>query len=169
MSRRARAVASTPVTTTSTPVESTSQPSSQTTASTNVSTSSSATQSTSESSGGDVEYTFKNKNWKDDSRTGVPKVGTGRGGGWRALKQILASENAFLLFKDNPTYSSIQADPSSKPTRKYCDLTGLPAQYRDPKSRMLYADARQHGTIKELPQHVQNAYLEIRNANVIIR
>ncbi|KAI8997909.1 hypothetical protein BC832DRAFT_566839 [Gaertneriomyces semiglobifer] len=38
------------------------------------------------------------------------------------------------------TYWDIQAPPSLLPQKKYCDLTGLPTHYTDPKTGLRYFD-----------------------------
>lgn len=38
------------------------------------------------------------------------------------------------------TYTNIESAPSLAHTKRYCDVTGLPAPYLDPKSRLRYHD-----------------------------
>ncbi|KAK6441413.1 chromatin-remodeling complex subunit ies6 [Oleoguttula sp. CCFEE 5521] len=48
-------------------------------------------------------------------------------------------------------YTSIAAAPSLKPKKKYCDITGLPAKYKDPQFGMYYYNAEVIGIYHELP------------------
>ncbi|CAG7725009.1 unnamed protein product [Allacma fusca] len=58
---------------------------------------------------------------------------------WRSLKQIITLERSMPWDKDSVHYSSIDAPPSLKPAKKYSDISGLPAKYRDPHTNILYA------------------------------
>jgi len=64
---------------------------------------------------------------------------------------------------------SIEAPPSTYPAKKYCDLTGLPARYTDPKTKLRYADAAAFEALRRLtPEQVQ-AYLALRRAAVVLK
>ena len=52
---------------------------------------------------------------------------------WRQLKQIVAVEQALPWPEDAVRFSSIDAPPSFRPTKKYSDLSGLEAPYTDPQ------------------------------------
>jgi len=80
------------------------------------------------------------------------------------LKQILNSERASEAGSDVPTYYSIQSPPTMKPTLKYCDLSGLPALYTDPKTKLRYHAAAHYQHIQTLPDETVKAYLGLRNA-----
>ena len=55
------------------------------------------------------------------------------------------------------------------PPKKYCDITGLPALYTDPQTKLRYHDAAAFARVRELtPEEVQQ-YLAVRNANVVLR
>ncbi|KAJ3158168.1 chromatin-remodeling complex subunit ies6 [Geranomyces michiganensis] len=84
----------------------------------------------------------------------------------KKLKQIAAIEKALELPVDFPTYWNIEAPPSFKPAKKYCDITGLEAPYTDPKSGLRYHNSDVYQFIRTLePQHVQS-YLSLRDAAV---
>lgn len=114
-------------------------------------------------------FSFKRENWRDFSRTNVPKAGTGRGGGWRALKQMLVADAAQGLPAGSATWAAIEAEPSTKPAGKYCDLTGLPGVYRDPQTRLVYAQSSLFAYVRALPPHMQSTYLDMRGAGYTIR
>ncbi|KAH9845666.1 Chromatin-remodeling complex subunit IES6 [Teratosphaeria destructans] len=67
------------------------------------------------------------------------------------------------------TYTSIQAAPSLKPKKKYCDITGLPAKYTDPKTGLHYYNAEVYGVIRTLGTSQVQEYLAIRGANTVLK
>ena len=69
------------------------------------------------------------------------------------------------------TYTSIEAAPSLHPAhaKPYCDITGLPAPYKDPKTRLRYHNAEVFQYIRTLPQGVAEMHLAARNAHVILK
>lgn len=67
------------------------------------------------------------------------------------------------------TYTSIAAAPSFRPKKKYCDITGLPAKYKDPKTGLHYYNAEIYAVVKGLgPGQVQE-YLAARGANTVLK
>lgn len=70
-----------------------------------------------------------------------------------------------------PTYSytSIAAAPSFKPKQKYCDITGLPASYQDPKSGLRYHNKEIYGVVKTLSTGQIQEYLAARGANTVLK
>jgi INO80 complex subunit C len=67
------------------------------------------------------------------------------------------------------TYTNIESAPSLAHARKYCDITGLPAPYIDPKSRLRYHNREVFATIRSLPQGVGEQYLEARGAHTVLK
>lgn len=69
------------------------------------------------------------------------------------------------------TYTNIEAGPSLHPQsrRRYCDLTGLPAPYTDPKSRLRYACAEVFGVLRTLPASAAESYLAARGAHTVLK
>ncbi|KAK5169602.1 chromatin-remodeling complex subunit ies6 [Saxophila tyrrhenica] len=67
------------------------------------------------------------------------------------------------------TYTSIAAAPSLKPKKKYCDITGLPAKYRDPKTGLNYVNAEVYTVIKGLTTGQVQEYLAARGANTVLK
>ncbi|XP_075212420.1 INO80 complex subunit C [Lycorma delicatula] len=84
---------------------------------------------------------------------------------WRSLKQIIAQERALPWPQDHVHYSSINAPPSFKPPKKYSDISGLPAKYTDPQTKLLYAMADEFSTVRSLPSDIISGYLTLRGAN----
>lgn len=67
------------------------------------------------------------------------------------------------------TYTSIAAAPSLKPKKKYCDITGLPAKYRDPKTGLFYYNAEIYAVVKGLSTTQVQEYLAARGANTVLK
>ena len=86
---------------------------------------------------------------------------------WKNLKQILGNERILPWQQDDPTYSSIDATPSFKPAKKYCDLVGLPAKYQDPQTGMRFSTSVEFATIRTLPSDIVQNYLTIRRASTV--
>lgn len=69
------------------------------------------------------------------------------------------------------TYSNIEAAPSMHPSsrRPYCDVTGLPAPYTDPKSGLRYHNKEVYAFISLFGQEQADRYLATRNANFTLK
>lgn len=87
-------------------------------------------------------------------------IGPGRQ--WRNYRQILERENYHLMSPTLPTYLAIRSSPSSLPARKYCDLTGFPSAYTDPKTHLHYHSSVEYQQIKSMHTDTIKQMLEIR-------
>ncbi|KAI5301631.1 hypothetical protein KEM56_001518 [Ascosphaera pollenicola] len=69
------------------------------------------------------------------------------------------------------TYTNIESAPSLRAMghKSYCDITGLPARYTDPKTRLRYHDREIFAVVRSLPQASADAYLEARRAGVVLK
>lgn len=67
------------------------------------------------------------------------------------------------------TYTNIESAPSLAPQKRYCDVTGLPAPYQDPKTRLRYHDKEVFAMIRGLPQGYAEQYLEARGAHTVLK
>ena len=69
------------------------------------------------------------------------------------------------------TYTNIESAPSLHPAhqKQYCDITGLPSGYTDPKTKLRYHDREIFGVVRTLPPGVPDQYLAARGANVILK
>jgi INO80 complex subunit C len=69
------------------------------------------------------------------------------------------------------TYTNIESAPSLHPAnhKHYCDITGLPAKYTDPKTKLRYYDGEIFAVVRSLPQGAPDQYLAARGANVILK
>ncbi|KAI9721019.1 MAG: hypothetical protein M1812_002498 [Candelaria pacifica] len=69
------------------------------------------------------------------------------------------------------TYTNIESAPSLHPghQRHYCDITGLPAPYTDPKTRLRYHNKEVFSVVRGLGQGVAEQYLEARGAHTVLK
>jgi INO80 complex subunit C len=67
------------------------------------------------------------------------------------------------------TYTNIESAPSLAPLKHYCDVTGLPAPYVDPKTRLRYHNREVFAVIRTLPQGVAEQFLEARGAHTVLK
>ncbi|WYZ45356.1 hypothetical protein EsH8_VIII_000672 [Colletotrichum jinshuiense] len=67
------------------------------------------------------------------------------------------------------TYTNIESAPSLAHGKRYCDITGLPAPYVDPKTRLRYNNKEVFGLIRNLPQGAAEQYLEARGAHTVLK
>lgn len=81
----------------------------------------------------------------------------------KRLKVFITSIFFCLL----PDYS-INAPPTFKPTKKYSDISGLPAPYVDRHSKLYYSNADEFATVRSLPMDITAGYLQLRGANIIV-
>ncbi|XP_044150582.1 INO80 complex subunit C isoform X1 [Bufo gargarizans] len=87
---------------------------------------------------------------------------------WKNLKQILALERALSWQLSDPSYFYIDAPPSCKPAKKYSDISGLPASYTDPQTKLRFSAIEEFNYIRMLPTDVVIGYLTIRKATSIV-
>ncbi|TNN80809.1 INO80 complex subunit C [Liparis tanakae] len=87
---------------------------------------------------------------------------------WKNLKQILALERTLPWKLTDPSYYSIDALPSLKPTKKYSDISGLPANYTDPQTKLRFTSSEEFSYIRLLPTDVVTGYLALRKATCIV-
>ena len=69
------------------------------------------------------------------------------------------------------TYTNIESAPSLHPAhqKQYCDITGLPSRYTDPKTKLRYYDKEIFGVVRTLPPGGPDQYLAARGANVVLK
>ncbi|MCJ1254557.1 chromatin-remodeling complex subunit ies6 [Lignoscripta atroalba] len=89
------------------------------------------------------------------------------------LSTLVLERNLQASMSSGPvaTYTNIESAPSLHPAHQkhYCDITGLPAPYTDPKTRLRYYDKEVFGVVRTLPQGVAEKYLEARGAHVVLK
>ena len=67
------------------------------------------------------------------------------------------------------SYTSIAAAPSFKPKQSYCDITGLPAKYQDPKTGLRYHNKEIYAVVKTLSTAQVQEYLAARGAHTVLK
>ena len=67
------------------------------------------------------------------------------------------------------TYTNIESAPSMSHSKRYCDITGLPAPYVDPKSRLRYHNSEVFGLVRSMPQGSAEQFLEARGAHTVLK
>ncbi|RMZ91759.1 hypothetical protein DV736_g1005, partial [Chaetothyriales sp. CBS 134916] len=69
------------------------------------------------------------------------------------------------------TYTNIESAPSLHPAhqKQYCDITGLPSRYTDPKTKLRYYDREIFQVVRTLPPGGPDQYLAARGANVVLK
>lgn len=87
---------------------------------------------------------------------------------WKSLKQIISSERSLPWPEDYVHYSNINAPPSFRPAEKFSDLSGLPAPYTDPQTRLRFANKEEYSTLIGLPMDIMAGYLALRGANSLV-
>ncbi|XP_060906530.1 INO80 complex subunit C [Labrus mixtus] len=87
---------------------------------------------------------------------------------WKNLKQILALERTLPWKLNDPNYYNIEAPPSLLPTKKYSDISGLPANYTDPQTKLRFTSSEEFSYIRLLPTDVVTGYLALRKATCIV-
>ncbi|KAK6200959.1 Ies6 protein [Scheffersomyces amazonensis] len=93
---------------------------------------------------------------------------------YKPVKQLISDEVKFLQTKnlavDTPTYVSIVSPPSLRPSKNYCDITGLEGPYKNPANMLRFHNVEIYQeVIKNMPSGVDQEYLELRGANVILK
>ncbi|XP_041845194.1 INO80 complex subunit C [Melanotaenia boesemani] len=87
---------------------------------------------------------------------------------WKNLKQILALERTLPWKLNDPNYYNIDAPPSLQPAKKYSDISGLPANYTDPQTKLRFTSSEEFSYIRLLPTDVVTGYLTLRKATCIV-
>nr|XP_033788750.1 INO80 complex subunit C [Geotrypetes seraphini] len=87
---------------------------------------------------------------------------------WKNLKLILAAERALPWQQNDLSYFNIDASPSFKPAKKYSDISGLPANYTDPQSKLRFSTKEEFNYIRMLPTDLATGYLALKKATSIV-
>lgn len=88
----------------------------------------------------------------------------------RNLKTVLAEEQRRTaeVKMGDPTYLNIDAPPPLTPVKHWCDITGLSAPYRT-ATGMRFHNKETFDIVQSLPPGVEQEYLKLRNANVVLK
>lgn len=88
---------------------------------------------------------------------------------FKRKKQVVAAEGFDQMSLQNATYVSVEAPPSMYPVKKYCDVTGFPAKYTDPRSKLQYASLDVFPVVRTMAHDDAQKLLALRNAHVSLR
>jgi INO80 complex subunit C len=93
---------------------------------------------------------------------------------FKPARQVISDEVKYLQTKtlefDTPTYTSISAPPSLLPQKHYCDITGLSSNYKSPSNGLRFHNVEIYQeVIKKISPSVDQEYLELRGANVVLK
>lgn len=69
----------------------------------------------------------------------------------------------------NVNYFNVNAPPSLKPIKKYCDITGLKGNYILPGNNLRYYNMEIYQIVKQMNQGLDQEYLKLRGDNVILK
>lgn len=122
-----------------------------------------------------MDLPFKNKAWLEKKQK-QKKAKASSGIGSRAtalsssknIRQLLSEcPKPSLVIKNNQyNYLSIEAPPSLRPIKKYCDVTGLPTSYQDRETKLNFANHLVLNYIRALAPPVVELYANIRKETV---
>ncbi|KAK9461178.1 uncharacterized protein V1516DRAFT_624039 [Lipomyces oligophaga] len=83
--------------------------------------------------------------------------------------QAASTATATAILLDRPNYLNVEAPPSVVPRKWYCDITGLKGTYKMPGNGLRYYNKEIFEVIKGLPPGVDQQYLQLRGANVVLK
>lgn len=106
---------------------------------------------------------------KTKRRRGIYEVTAARSKTWKSSRSLITAEHYDMMPPTAPTYVSIDAGPSMLPTKKYCDITGLPAKYTDPVTKLRFVGKQAFRVARNLPDHKVEEFLALRQAQVRIK
>lgn len=85
------------------------------------------------------------------------------------LKSQATTGGGQVAMAPTVTYTNVESAPSLAHSKHYCDVTGLPAPYLDPKTRLRYHNKEIFGLIRSLPQTTSEQFLEARGAHTVLK
>ncbi|XP_017850886.1 INO80 complex subunit C [Drosophila busckii] len=81
---------------------------------------------------------------------------------YRPLRQIQNMERNKNSSSQQATYFTLNAPPSLIPPKKYSDISGLPALYVDPHTKLRYANVEEYNSMQHMPSDIIMGYLAAR-------
>ncbi|CAK8678953.1 unnamed protein product [Clavelina lepadiformis] len=100
---------------------------------------------------------FKNPKYRENGFSTRTKV-------WKNLKQIMNAQKS-QSSNGEVTYASIDAPPPVKPVKKYSDISGLPAFYTDPHTKLRYSNSDEYRQIQHISSDTVVGLLALRQAS----
>ncbi|KAF5092473.1 hypothetical protein D0Z03_002843 [Geotrichum reessii] len=108
---------------------------------------------------------FKKPSWRTPSRRHKP-ARTVLADEQRRIAAIEATLESPANFN---SYQSLDAPPSLRPRKWWCDITGLEGKYKSVRNSLRYHNVEIYNVIQNLSSGVDQQYLELRNANVVLK
>lgn len=102
-------------------------------------------------------------------KRGIYEVMSQKSTAWKSSRSLISAEHYDMIPPTTPTYLNIDAPPSMLPTKKYCDLTGLPAKYTDPITKLRYVSKEAFRKARKLHDHKVEEFLSLRHAQIRIK
>ncbi|SMN18181.1 similar to Saccharomyces cerevisiae YEL044W IES6 Protein that associates with the INO80 chromatin remodeling complex under low-salt conditions [Maudiozyma saulgeensis] len=85
-------------------------------------------------------------------------------------QQLYDEDNSYVRKTPKVTFFNISAPPSMKPTKNYCDITGLKGPYKSPTNNVRYHNSEIYQfVVKPMAPGVDQEYLKLRGANFILK
>jgi INO80 complex subunit C len=107
----------------------------------------------------------KNVNWKTKA-DGTPRYNKkskqNAGANESRLNYMVSLENYHLHPVSAVTYTNIECGPSLRPASHFCDLSGYPAKYSDPRTKLRYYSAAEFNNVRMLSEQAVQEYLAVR-------
>lgn len=106
---------------------------------------------------------------KTKRKRGIYEVMTAKSKSWKNSRSLLTNEHYDMMPPSIATYVNIDAPPSMLPAKKYCDITGLPAKYTDPVTKIRFVSKEAFRKARDLPDHKVEEFLALRQAQIRIK
>lgn len=79
-------------------------------------------------------------------------------------------DNTYKRKTPRVTFFNVSAPPSIKPTKNYCDITGLKGPYKSPTNNVRYHNSEIYQfVVKPMAPGVDQEYLKLRGANFVLK
>lgn len=121
---------------------------------------------------------FKKPSWRPPTRRHKPAKAV-LADEQRRMTALIAEydqqqqENNAAANTKNPasavSYAYLDAAPSLKPHKWWCDITGLEGKYKSVRHGLRYHNVEIFSIVQNLPPGVDQQYLELRHAGVVLR
>lgn len=88
----------------------------------------------------------------------------------KRISSILQNPNIQVKPVPKVTYFNVNAPPSIRPSKKYCDITGLKGNYKSPVNNIRYHNSEIYQLIvKPMTPGVDQEYLKLRGDNFVLK
>lgn len=106
---------------------------------------------------------------KTKRRRGIYEVMAARSKAWKSSRSLITAEHYDMVPANTATFVNIDAPPSMLPSKKYCDVTGLPCKYTDPVTKMRFVSKDAFRMIRKLQDHKVEEFLSLRHAQTRLK